>query len=143
MINNPSRNPLAKKLTERESTTQGNCEWCLLWDGSLIGGLCGQCRPKFEGNVTMGFNITPVERQIICGIADGKAYDAIASDRGCSPRTIEKHAERIKKKFGVSKLGHLVAECFRRGVITVNGVAPPQTPEGGGAGTHEITQGGG
>jgi DNA-binding CsgD family transcriptional regulator len=47
-------------------------------------------------------SLTPREREVIIRLAQGKTNRQIAMDLKVSPRTVEKHVERILAKLGAT-----------------------------------------
>jgi two-component system response regulator FixJ len=62
--------------------------------------------------------LTPRERQVLLGLAEGKANKIIAAELGISPRTVETYRADIMQKLGTRSL----AETFR---IALAGGAVP------------------
>ena len=52
--------------------------------------------------------LTPREREVATGIADGKANKVVAAELGISVRTAELHRARILQKMGVRSIAQLV-----------------------------------
>lgn len=52
--------------------------------------------------------LTPREREVAAGVAQGKASKVIAADLGISPRTVDVHRSRIMDKLGVRSSAELV-----------------------------------
>lgn len=68
------------------------------------------------------------ELECLLEIAAGKTSKQAAKGLGCAPSTVEKAVERIFFKLKVSSRAALIAEAFRRGLISFAGAANP-TPE--------------
>lgn len=64
------------------------------------------------------------ELECMVEIAAGRSTKAAAKQLGCSPSTVEKAVERAFFKFKVSSRAALVAEAFRRGLISFACAAP-------------------
>lgn len=68
------------------------------------------------------------ELQCVLAVASGKNTKEIARELECAPGTVKKTVERIFFKFGVSSRTALVAEAFKRGLISFASAASP-SPE--------------
>lgn len=55
-----------------------------------------------------GAPLTPREKQVVNGIVSGRQTKEIARDLGCSPRTIDHHRKRIRRKLGARSIPELV-----------------------------------
>ncbi|HWH33444.1 MAG TPA: response regulator transcription factor [Egibacteraceae bacterium] len=60
---------------------------------------------------------TPRELEVLRLCAEGATAVEIARELGISPRTAQKHIERLFKKLGVSNRAELVSAAFRRGLV--------------------------
>lgn len=78
------------------------------------------------------------EREIAQLVLLGRTYREISEEIFISPRTVEHHVARIKRRFGVSSRSEMLArlrvslEPAADGSITAGGGAPARTPNGGG-----------
>lgn len=68
------------------------------------------------------------ELECLLEIAAGKTSKQAARGLGCAPSTVEKAVERIFFKLRVSNRAALIAEAFRRGLISFAAASNP-TPE--------------
>lgn len=68
------------------------------------------------------------ELECLLEIAAGKTSKQAARDLGCGHSTVEKAIERIFFKMRVSNRASLVAEAFRRGLISFASTSSP-SPE--------------
>lgn len=68
------------------------------------------------------------ELRAALAICTGLANKEIARVMDCAPGTVKKTIERLFFKLGVSNRSALVAEAFRRGLISFAGASSP-TPE--------------
>lgn len=58
--------------------------------------------------------LTPREAQVLHWLAEGKTSRETAQILGCSPHTVDKHAEHILRKLGVENRQAAAAEVARR-----------------------------
>jgi DNA-binding CsgD family transcriptional regulator len=61
--------------------------------------------------------LTAREREVLALMADGGSNPAIAEELGLSPKTVNRHAENIFDKLGVSSRAAAVAKALKTGVI--------------------------
>jgi two-component system nitrate/nitrite response regulator NarL len=64
-----------------------------------------------------GVQLTPRERDVLGGLAEGKSAPQIASELHVSPATVKTHLKTLYEKLGVSDRAAAVAEAMRRGLI--------------------------
>jgi two-component system response regulator FixJ len=64
-------------------------------------------------------NLTPRQRQILRGVAEGKSSKMIARELGISPRTVEVHRAEIRNRTGLSSSSELIR------VAVTSGFSPP------------------
>jgi two-component system, NarL family, nitrate/nitrite response regulator NarL len=64
-----------------------------------------------------GVQLTPRERDVLGGLAEGKSAPQIASELHVSPATVKTHLKTLYEKLGVSDRAAAVAESMRRGLI--------------------------
>lgn len=76
----------------------------------------------------LGRDAAPRELECLLEIAAGKTSKQAARVLGCTPSTVEKAVERIFFKLRVSNRAALIAEAFKRGLISFASAANP-TPE--------------
>jgi len=76
-----------------------------------------QARALDEHTVAADITLTPRERQIMELSALGLTSEAVATELGISPRTINQHIENISAKLGTRNRVHTVAEAIRRGLL--------------------------
>ena len=60
--------------------------------------------------------LTPRERDVLCGLAQGLPNKTIAYDLGISPRTVEVHRANLMTKLGVRNLSEALRIAFSAGV---------------------------
>jgi DNA-binding CsgD family transcriptional regulator len=53
--------------------------------------------------------LTPLEREIVALIAEGKSAKEIARSTALGPRTVERHLDVCRQKLGATNNAHLVA----------------------------------
>jgi len=68
---------------------------------------------------TMVKSISERERQVLSLVVDGAANKVIAGTLNISIRTVEKHRQRIMKKFDLHKATDLVRFAITRGLVNV------------------------
>jgi DNA-binding NarL/FixJ family response regulator len=68
---------------------------------------------------TMVKAISERERQVLSLVVDGAANKVIAGTLNISIRTVEKHRQRIMKKFDLHKATDLVRFAITRGLVNV------------------------
>lgn len=78
------------------------------------------------GNLGMG--LAPRELQCLISIAAGLTSKEAARELGVAPDTIDKRLLAATTKLGVTRRAALVAEAFRRGLITFASTMTP-TPD--------------
>jgi two-component system nitrate/nitrite response regulator NarL len=66
--------------------------------------------------------LTPRERQVLVGIAEGLTNKEIAERLGVSVRTVETHREHIMQKLGIHTVAGLTRYAMARGLV------PPDRP---------------
>jgi two-component system, NarL family, nitrate/nitrite response regulator NarL len=64
-----------------------------------------------------GVQLTPRERDVLGGLAEGKSAPQIASELHVSPATVKTHLKTLYEKLHVSDRAAAVAEAMRRGLI--------------------------
>jgi DNA-binding NarL/FixJ family response regulator len=72
-----------------------------LGQGEILLRFVGDGEPEADGALKDRLNISEREAQVLTWIAQGKSNRDIADILGLSPRTINKHLERIFRKIGV------------------------------------------
>ncbi|WP_052028509.1 response regulator transcription factor [Pseudomonas syringae] len=77
----------------------------------------------------LGRGAAPRELECLLEIAAGHSTKSAAKQLGCTPSTVEKAIERAFFKLKVSSRAALVAEAFKRGLISFACTANPN-PEG-------------
>ncbi|HEX8449735.1 MAG TPA: LuxR C-terminal-related transcriptional regulator, partial [Allosphingosinicella sp.] len=60
--------------------------------------------------------LTPRERDVLAGLADGLPNKTIAYDLGLSPRTVEIHRANLMHKLGVHSLSEALRIAFAAGM---------------------------
>lgn len=70
--------------------------------------------------------LTPKEIEVIRqSVRDGGVPAKVVADRlGISQKTAQAHLDNARKKCGVNNMAGLVAEAFRRGVVTLLALLP-------------------
>ena len=66
----------------------------------------------------LGRGAAPRELQCLMAVAAGKTSKEAARDLGIAPDSIDKRILALTTKLGVTRRAALVAEAFRRGLIT-------------------------
>lgn len=61
--------------------------------------------------------LSPREREILNGIADGKTNGEIATELGVSSETVKTMVKRLHVKLGSSRRAEAVAEAHKRGIL--------------------------
>ena len=80
----------------------------------LAAGLAGEIRRRAEPT---GPALTPREREVLTGIAEGKSIPAIAAQLYLAPSTVKTHVQRLYEKLGVGDRAAAVAEAMRRKLL--------------------------
>ena len=62
-------------------------------------------------------HLTPREREVLGGLAEGKSAPQIAGELHVSPATVKTHLKTLYEKLGVSDRAAAVAEAMRRGLL--------------------------
>ena len=81
---------------------------------SVAAGLAGEIRRRAEPT---GPALTPREREVLAGIAEGKSIPAIAAQLYLAPSTVKTHVQRLYEKLGVGDRAAAVAEAMRRKLL--------------------------
>jgi two-component system, NarL family, nitrate/nitrite response regulator NarL len=82
--------------------------------GEIQAGLAAAIRSNAAGP---GVQLTPRERDVLGGLAEGKSAPQIALELHVSPATVKTHLKTLYEKLGVSDRAAAVAEAMRRGLI--------------------------
>ena len=82
--------------------------------GEIQAGLAAAIRSNAAG---ARIHLTPREREVLGGLAEGKSAPQIASELHVSPATVKTHLKTLYEKLGVSDRAAAVAEAMRRGLI--------------------------
>jgi two-component system nitrate/nitrite response regulator NarL len=82
--------------------------------GEIQAGLAAAIRSNAAGP---GVQLTPRERDVLGGLAEGKSAPQIALELHVSPATVKTHLKTLYEKLGVSDRAAAVAESMRRGLI--------------------------
>jgi DNA-binding NarL/FixJ family response regulator len=61
--------------------------------------------------------LTPRERQVLIGVAEGRTNREIAVELGISHRTVETHRESLMKKLGIRTVAGLTRAALEAGLI--------------------------
>ena len=61
--------------------------------------------------------LTPREREVLTGIADGRTNKEIAAELGISPRTVETHRESVMRKLRIRTVAGLTRFALESGLI--------------------------
>jgi DNA-binding NarL/FixJ family response regulator len=77
----------------------------------------GERRGPIE-STTDNVNLTVREREVLDLLADGRAQKEIALDLSISSKTVGTHIQKLLVKMGVHSRAELVAQAFRRGVVS-------------------------
>lgn len=70
---------------------------------------------KLQGSIGL---LAEQELKTALAICSGMSGKEVARALGCAPGTVKKSVERVFYKLGVSNRASMVAEAFRRGVIS-------------------------
>jgi LuxR family quorum sensing-dependent transcriptional regulator len=62
--------------------------------------------------------VTPMEKEILVWLSDGKTAGEIGEIIGRARSTVETHKQQIMNKFGAANVTSLVAAALRQGIIT-------------------------
>jgi two-component system nitrate/nitrite response regulator NarL len=62
-------------------------------------------------------SLTPRERDVLVGVADGASVATIAERLGVRPATVKTHLDHLYRKLGVDERAAAVAEGMRRGIL--------------------------
>ena len=82
--------------------------------------------------------LTGREREIAQLVLQGRTYREISEEIFISPRTVEHHVARIRRRFGAGSRSELLARLRLSleptdGSTTTGGALPVRTPNGSGA----------
>jgi len=61
--------------------------------------------------------LSPREREVLRGIAQGRANKEIGAELGISTRTVEAHRQALMKKLGIHTVAGLTRYCLEHGII--------------------------
>ncbi|MEQ8302788.1 MAG: response regulator transcription factor [Cyclobacteriaceae bacterium] len=61
--------------------------------------------------------LTPREREVLKGFAQGKSYKEIAAELDISTRTVETHKKNIQEKLNVNSTAELVKYAIKEGIV--------------------------
>jgi two-component system nitrate/nitrite response regulator NarL len=86
----------------------------IILPGEIQAGLAAAIRSNAAG---ARIHLTPREREVLGGLAEGKSAPQIASELHVSPATVKTHLKTLYEKLGVSDRAAAVAEAMRRGLI--------------------------
>jgi DNA-binding NarL/FixJ family response regulator len=56
--------------------------------------------------------------EVLTLLADGHPAKRIAGMMGIGPRTVQTYVQALRSKLGAANVGQIVAEAFRRGIIS-------------------------
>ena len=62
--------------------------------------------------------LSPMQLEVLAGIADGKMRDEIAESLGCGPETVKTRQEQLYERLGAHNAPHAVAIGFRQGILS-------------------------
>ena len=78
----------------------------------------------------LGKGLAPRELQCLIAVAAGMTSKEAARELGVAPDTVDKRLLSATTKLGVTRRAALVAEAFKRGLITFAcNLAPDQEPQ--------------
>jgi two-component system nitrate/nitrite response regulator NarL len=86
----------------------------IILPNEIQAGLAAAIRSNAAGP---GVQLTPRERDVLGGLAEGKSAPQIAAELHVSPATVKTHLKTLYEKLGVSDRAAAVAEAMRRGLI--------------------------
>ena len=86
----------------------------IILPGEIQAGLAAAIRSNAAG---ARIHLTPREREVLGGLAEGKSAPQIASELHVSPATVKTHLKTLYEKLGVSDRAAAVAEAMRRGLL--------------------------
>ena len=86
----------------------------IILPGEIQAGLAAAIRSNAAG---ARIHLTPREREVLGGLAEGKSAPQIASELHVSPATVKTHLKTLYEKLGVSDRAAAVAEAMRRRLI--------------------------
>ena len=81
---------------------------------SVAAALAGEIRRRAE---PAGPVLTPREREVLAGIAQGESIPTIAARLYLAPSTVKTHVQRLYEKLGVGDRAAAVAEAMRRKLL--------------------------
>jgi two-component system nitrate/nitrite response regulator NarL len=81
---------------------------------SVAAALAGEIRRRAE---PAGPVLTPREREVLAGIAQGESIPTIAARLYLAPSTVKTHVQRLYEKLGVGDRAAAVAEGMRRKLL--------------------------
>jgi two-component system nitrate/nitrite response regulator NarL len=81
---------------------------------SVAAALAGEIRRRAE---PAGPALTPREREVLAGIAQGQSIPSIAAQLYLAPSTVKTHVQRLYEKLGVGDRAAAVAEAMRRKLL--------------------------
>lgn len=61
--------------------------------------------------------ISPAERRVLAGLADGLTAAEIAAQQCLAQHTVHEHAQSARRRLGAATTLHAVAICIRRGLL--------------------------
>jgi DNA-binding NarL/FixJ family response regulator len=91
-------------------------------------------RPRVENGDGAGLRLTEREREVLGLLAEGRTQKQIAGDLSISSRTVGTHIQKLLVKAGVHSRAELVAQAFRRGLVSL---APGRPASGEEPGAHD------
>lgn len=74
--------------------------------------------------------LSPRERQVLVGLADGKSSKEVAHDLRISSKTVDTHRRNLMRKLGVSGIADLVKYAIRVGLTTLEPTRTDSDPAG-------------
>jgi DNA-binding NarL/FixJ family response regulator len=91
-------------------------------------------RPRIENENGAELRLTEREREVLGLLAEGRTQKQIATDLSISSRTVGTHIQKLLVKAGVHSRAELVAQAFRRGLVSP---APDRPPAGAEPHAHD------
>ncbi|MCV6574975.1 MAG: response regulator transcription factor [Cohaesibacter sp.] len=85
-------------------------------------------KEETEKNDPNPYNLTDRERDVLLGIANGKANKEIAQDLGIGVRTVESHRQRMREKIGGGNAAQLTHIAMEMGLISPQNDEPSLKP---------------
>jgi DNA-binding CsgD family transcriptional regulator len=102
----------SNKLISRLSDRELQIRHCPLEDKRAIL-LCQEISTQLKSPIMTEHGFTPREQEVAMQIVDGNPVQAVAATLSMSPRTLQKHLERIFRKLNVNNLAAACVKLMR------------------------------